>query len=315
MFDEAKGEGSGGFDVMIIGGGPAGLSAAIWCADLGLKSVLFDEGMEFGGQLGWTFNEIRNYPGFPSITATDLRSRLVNQVASGTTVLIAERVTSVNLAARSAVIEDGRTFVARSVIIATGVRRRRLGLRGEEELLGRGILQSGVGSRQEVNGRHVVIVGGGDAALENAVILSESGARVTLVHRGTAFRARRDFVDAARRNESISFSLSAEVSSILGDERFHGVELFHPSSDERSRVEADFLLIRIGTQPNTEMFARQIEMDARGYIRVAADTSTSVPGVYAIGDAAFPVSPTISTAVGTAAIAVKMIEAATQRRF
>jgi thioredoxin reductase (NADPH) len=300
------------FDVMIIGGGPAGLSAAIWCADLKLRAVLFDDGAELGGQLKWTFNEIRNYPGIASISAEELCRRFIEHAESGTAVMINARVERVELLAKTAVLDDGRVFTASAVIIATGVRRRRLEVPGEGELTGRGILTSGVRSQNQVAGRHVLIVGGGDAALENAVLLSRSASRITLIHRGEAFRSRREFVDEARQKDNITVRPSTHVTSILGSSRFEAVELLDVKRNERFQLNADFLLIRIGTQPNTELFMGQIETDSGGFIKVTADTSTSLDRVHAIGDAALPFAPTLSTAIGTAAIAAKLISSKTQ---
>jgi thioredoxin reductase (NADPH) len=306
MIDNQGGVAGDLFDVIIIGGGPAGLSAAIWCSDLKLTSVLFDDGEDFGGQLGWTFNPITNYPGILSIEARELRRRITEHAANGTSVLIPARVAEVDLAAKSAMLSDGGVFRSRAVIIATGVSRRRLGLPGESELLGRGVLYSGVGSKSEVAGGHVVIVGGGDAAVENALILSESASQITVVHRGEALRARREFTDAAEGRANVHVRLRSEVASILGEQRFEGVEL-RSEVIGPERLPADFLLVRIGTQPNTELFAGQIEMDD-GFACVDADASTSTPGVYAIGDASSRIAPTLSTAIGTAAIAAKAIE-------
>lgn len=313
MTDRAVNTAERDFDVLIIGGGPAGLSAAIWCADLNLRALVIDEGEQPGGQLGWTFNDIRNYPGIGSIRATYLRDRIVGQAAATQTAIVRSRVVRANLVERRVLLEDRRSFAGDAVIIATGIRRRRLGFEQESRLLGRGILQSGVGSRAEVAGRRVVIVGGGDAALENAAILSQTAEQITLVHRTATFRARREFVDAVTGKRNIRLRLSEHVTSIIGDERFEAVELSGAETNETSRVDADLLLIRIGTQPNTELFAGQVDLDSDGFIRVTADMSTSIRKVYAIGDVAFSHAPTLSTAVGTASIAAKTIAASLLR--
>jgi len=209
--------------------------------------------------------------------------------------------------ARSIVLEDGRHLTARAIIIATGVRRRKLDVPGEDEFCGRGILDSGATAKNEVAGKTVVIVGGGDAALENALMLGETAKRVTVVHRRDEFTARRDFVDRARQNLKIEFVLNSNVAAITRNQNVEGVEICDVRSGATSHLATDTLLIRIGVVPNTEVFQGQLELDKSGYIVADPNCATSLPHAYAAGDVANPRSPTISTAAGTAATAAKHI--------
>lgn len=301
-------------DVLIIGGGPAGMSAALWCADLGLGSVVLEQRAEPGGQLLHTFGPVKNYLGIEAANGRDLRDRFLKHlenrraaVATGATV---ERA---DLASRTVLLHDGRRFSANSIVIATGVRRRKLGVPGEDEFSGRGILESGVGDRDTLEGKDVVIVGGGDAAIENAAILGERARKIIVVHRRTEFGARAELIERALSSGRVEFVTGAEVARVAGAEVVNGVEVRDALTGKTTFIEADALLIRIGVVPNTELFRRQIELDSTGYIIVAADGTTSVTGIYAAGDVANPVSPTISTAVGTAATAVKSIAQARKR--
>ncbi len=294
-------------DVLIIGGGPAGLAAALWCADLGLDAVLLEARPEFGGQLLQTFGPITNYLGVTAANGRELRDRFLEHVSNKRVTLITEAVVEhADLAAKRIRLADGRDFAGRSILIATGVRRRRLGVPGEEEFRGRGVLESGIRDRAQVAGKRVVIVGGGDAALENALILRETAARVIIVHRRSEFSARQAFVDLAQNDPNIELALGSQVTSITGGDTVEGVETFDAAAGP-STIAADAIVIRIGVVPNTELFRGQIELDEQGYVIVDQNGSTSLPGIYSVGDVANPSSPTIATATGSAATTVKAV--------
>lgn len=295
-------------DVLIIGGGPAGMSAALWCADLGLGSVVLEQRAEPGGQLLHTFGPVKNYLGIEAANGRDLRDRFLKHLENRrVAVATGAAVERADLASRTVLLHDGRRFSANSIVIATGVRRRKLGVPGEDEFFGRGILESGVGDRHKVEGKDVVIVGGGDAAIENAAILSESGTKVIVVNRRAELRAREELIERARISGRVEFLTGSQVVRIAGDESVSGVELRDVATGETRSIQAYAVLIRIGVLPNTEFLRGPIEMDDNGYLLTGADGMTSVTGVYAAGDVANPISPTISTAVGTAASAVKSI--------
>lgn len=293
------------FDVIIIGGGPAGLSAALWSADLGLNAILVEKEGELGGQLLLTFNAIKNYLGVEAANGRELRDRFLQHIENlEVKRLTRASVATADLAARSIGLENGRTILGRAIIIATGVRRRRLGIPGEVEFRGRGILESGVRDRAEVAGKRVVIIGGGDAALENALMLTETAAKVVVIHRRDEFSARSEFVESARNDPKVEFAFDSQVTAISGDRSVEAVEITNANTGERSKIAADAVLIRIGVVPNTELFRGQVDMDDAGYIVTTQDCATSLPGIYAAGDVANPRSLTISTAVGSAATAI-----------
>jgi len=295
-------------DVIILGGGPAGMSAALWSAELGLTATLLERRGELGGQLLWTHNPIDNYLGIHARNGRELRQRfLAHFRSSGILGTTDAEVSRADLPGRTVLLTDGRTFTGRAIIIATGVRRRQLNIPGELEFRDRGIIESGALSRREVSGGHVVVIGGGDAALENALILSETARKVTLLHRRSELTARDEFRSAARVRENIEFRPHAHAIGVNGRSTVEAVEIADSLTGERGTIRADFLLIRIGVVPNTELFAGQIELDDRAYIVTDRTRTTTMDRVFAIGDVASPHSPTISGAVGGGASAVKEI--------
>ena len=298
-------------DVAIVGGGPAGISAAIWCVELGLKYVLFEREAEVGGQMLSTHGPVHNYPGLRAGNGRELRDLFLAHAAqSGIEPVTRTGVVEADLSQRTLSLADGTAVRFGNLVIATGVRRQQLGIPGEIEFADRGMLRSGVLARESVKGKKVVIVGGGDAALENALILSKTAERVTVVHRGDHFRARNEFVSAAGEESNISFLFGSRVTEIVGSGTIEAVTIEETLSSERSRLATDFILVRIGVEPNSELFADQLDTDEQGYIRTDSTCLTSRSGIYAIGDIAHPTSPTIATAVGTGATAAKSMASA-----
>ena len=297
-------------DVIIIGGGPAGLSAALWCRDLGLDAILFERSDDLGGQLLWIHGRIENYLGLTVANGRELRDQFVEHLSAREIVPIkTSPVTSIDVVRKMVTLENGEKYAAGAVVIATGVRRRSLSVPGEQEFLGKGILSSGAASKKDVGGQKIVIVGGGDAAIENSVILSEFAEKVTVVHRRSEFRARPALLDAAEKIANIEFILDTEVAAVLGDDKVTSVEITSVRDRGGRTIPADSVLIRIGVQPNTEILNGQLELDADGYVRVGSSGASSVPAIFAVGDVANPVSPTISTAVGGGATAAKSVSA------
>ncbi len=297
-------------DVIIIGGGPAGLSAALWCNELGLKSVLFEKEKEFGGQLLATHNPVKNYLGIETSNGRELSEKFIRHLNSfNLPAMKGTAVFSVDLASKSVTLSNTEVHSADAIIIATGVRRRSLGVPGETEFLDRGVLRSGVESKDAVAGRDVVIVGGGDAAIENALILSKAAASVKVIHRRDQFTARSEFLDAARQLGNVEFIVNSEILAINGTEAVDAVEIGNLENGSRTIIRADAVLIRVGVLPNTELFVGQIEMDAGGYILVDALCAASLPAIFAAGDVANRLSPTISTAVGSGAAAAQAAHA------
>jgi thioredoxin reductase (NADPH) len=300
------------FDVIVIGAGPAGMSAALWCADLGLTAALVERRAEPGGQLLWTHGPIENYPGVKTANGPELRDIFSRQLEGREIrVFYGAGVQSLDPFAKTVELADGPQLYGRAVVFATGVRRRSLGIPGEAEFLGKGILHSGRAAGGEVAGKRVVVVGGGDAALENALILSEGAANVTVVHRRGEFIARDEFVLAASDRPNVDFRFNTRLTAIVGDGSVRAVDV--TSFGKEARLDCQYVLIRIGVEPNVELLRDAIELDEHGYVRVGSDCSTNVDAFYAVGDVASPVSPTIATAVGMGATAAKAITARLER--
>lgn len=301
------------YDAIIIGAGPAGLSAALWCDDLHLRALLIERQAESGGQLLWIHNTVANHLGIlRAANGRDVRDLFAEQIAARKiTARLEAEVAHLDAQTRSITLAGGETLRARSIIVATGLRRRELDVPGEAEFRGRGVSASGTRDRSLLAGREVCVVGGGDAAIENALLLAEVCPRVWLVHRGNELRARPEFVERLTAESRITTLLGTTIARIFGSMRVEGVELQRGGNYERLAVEA--VLVRIGYAPNTELLRGQVEMDDGGYVRVTHEGETSVPDVFAIGDISNPRAPTISGAVGAGATVAKVIEARSRR--
>ncbi len=284
------------------------MSAALWCAEVGLSALIVERENDLGGQLSHIHNPIRNYLGVETANGHEMKQRFVASLACleiETTFGVA--VECIDVERKVANLSDGRSFEWGSLIFATGVRRRLLGIQGEKEFVGRGVLNSGVGEKHKAEGKTVVVIGGGDAALENSLILSDVASRVVVVHRRAQFTARQEFIDAAVRRSNIELMTGKTAISINGDERVSGVTIHDISDHTVSTVVSDLVLVRIGVVPNSELLSGRVEMDRAGYVIVDASGASSAANVFAVGDVAHPNSPTISTAVGTGATVVKTI--------
>ncbi|MGH9946022.1 MAG: NAD(P)/FAD-dependent oxidoreductase [Pyrinomonadaceae bacterium] len=294
------------FDVVIIGGGPAGIAAAIWCGDLGLTSALIDRNEVLGGQLLNVFNPITNYPGISAASGSDLRDLFVNSLSrQNCRQLLGLDVVGFDSEKMSVLLSDGSVYFGNSIIIATGVRRRRLGVPGEKEFLGKGILYSGAKEAQSVKGRNVLVVGGGDAATENALILSEFARSVILVHRGEKLSARRDFVERIHKTANVNVLFNSEVLNFEGDNKLLSVNIADRKTNTSQTIEIDNALVRIGFEPNSELFRFQINCDQNGYILIDSNCRTTSPNTYAAGDVALPNTQTIAAAAGMGSTAAK----------
>lgn len=294
------------FDVAIIGGGAAGLSAALWCDDLGLRAVLLESASELGGQLLRVYNPILNHLGSRAETGRELRDSFIEQLENRKFRLELDSfVREFDFEEKTVSTKRGEIFRVASIIIATGVRRRKLRVAGEEEFCGKGIIESGKKDGKLTEGKRIAVIGGGDAALENSLILSEFASEVFLINRSGEFRARSEFLEAARKIPKVKILTETIVKKISGGESVENLEL--ENAGKFQNLPVDFVLIRIGVEPNTELFRDKLELDRAGYIKVDSRCATSLENVYAVGDAANPASPTVSSAVGMGATAVKAI--------
>lgn len=296
------------FDVVIVGGGPAGLSAAIWCADLGLQAAVFEGSATVGGQLERIYGPISNYPGLAAKNGSELRGHFVRHLEKAhIRPMTGMKVEMIDVFSRSVTLSNGESISGRALILAMGVSRRRLDIPGEAKFAGRGILASGTLESGLAVGKTVIVVGGGDAAMENALILSETAKKVYLVHRRKEFSARPEFLKAVISRPNILPLLERKMTEINGDENVDSVVIEGPGAADREILPIDLVLVRIGVEPNSGLVRDDLEVDRKGYIKVDGLCRTSVERVYAIGDIANPIAPTIAGAVGQGATAAKQI--------
>jgi thioredoxin reductase (NADPH) len=269
---------------------------------------MLEQEREVGGQLLWTYNAIENYLGVRVGDGRELRDLFAGQIQDADFDLWTEvEIERVDLRAKRIALRSGEELRAIGIVIATGVRRRRLGIPGETELAGRGVIESGTRDRAAVAGKDVCIVGGGDAAAENALMLVEVCPTVTLVHRGTSLRARREFVERLRMDHRITVFTESVVRRIIGETEVEAVEILRARAIKPFQMAVRAVLIRIGVEPNTDLFRDQVHVDERGFIVVSGEQETSVGNVFAVGDVSNPLAPTISGATGAGATAAKVL--------
>ena len=294
-------------DAVIVGAGAAGISAALWLRDFGLDAVLVEEEARPGGQLHEIHAAVPNYLVAYGWDGARLAGAvLADARAAALPILVGSGVA--RLSVRGRWVERGADEAgeatrlhARSLIVATGLRRRVLRVAGESDLQGRGVSHSANRDRVRFEGKPVVVVGGGTAAIEDAILCADAGSNVTLLHRSSTFRARRDFLEQARANPRVEIVERAAVTRILGEDAVSGVEYRVRGSRTVRRAEAAGVFIRIGWEPRSELVRRQVRCDAAGYVRVTATGATSVPWVFAAGDVCSPRCPSIANAVGQGA--------------
>jgi thioredoxin reductase len=295
-------------DVIIIGAGPAGLSTAFWCDELGLDTLVLEQAEEVGGQLHRVYNPINNYLGLKSSNGAELLERFAADLDSAEFDLWTQTtITAVDLKAKSVSLASGEELQSIAIVIATGVRPRELGVPGEKEFIGKGMIESGTRDRELFAGHDVCVVGGGDAAVENALLLSHVCPTVTLVHRGKKLRARQEFREQLQSNHCITVFTESVLTRIMGDDHVEAVEIQRKQGLKPFQLAVRGVLIRIGVEPNTGLFREQLETDERGYVVVNSQQETNVPMVFAAGDVSNPVAPTISSATGAGATAAKVI--------
>lgn len=302
-------------DVLIIGAGPAGLAAALWCDELGLDTLVLEQAETVGGQLLSIYNPIENYPGVSVKSGREFLDLLSPKLETADFDLWTNTtIESVDLKAKRVVLQSGEQLQSISIMIATGVRRRQLGIPGESEFAGRGILESATRNREQLAGKDICIVGGGDAAAENALLLADICPTVTVVHRGRTSKARREFTEQMVGHHSITIFPESVVTRILGNARVEAVEILRKDALKPFQMAVQGVLVRIGVEPNTELFRQQVNLGEDGYVLVNGEQETNVANVFAIGDVANPLAPTISGATGAGATAAKVIASRLNKR-
>jgi thioredoxin reductase (NADPH) len=297
-------------DVIIIGAGPAGLSAAFWCDELGLDTLVLEQAEEIGGQLHRVYNPINNYLGLEARNGRELLERFSAGVdEAGFDLWTGVEIESVDLRAKRISLRSGERLQSIAMIIATGVRPRTLNIPGEREFAGKGMIESAARDRDLFAGEDVCVVGGGDAAVENALLLAEVCPTVTVVHRGKKLRARREFAERLQPNHAVTVFTESVLTQILGGERVEAVEILRKDGLKPFQLAVRGVLIRIGVEANTGLFQDQLALDQKGYVKVTNEQETNVSMVFAAGDVSNPQAPTISGATGAGATAAKVIAA------
>ncbi|MBO3754562.1 MAG: thioredoxin-disulfide reductase [Candidatus Brockarchaeota archaeon] len=273
------------YDVIIIGSGPAGLTAAIYTGRARLKTLVI-AGSSWGGQLMLT-SLVENYPGFPEgLLGPDLMNNMLKQAQRFGAEMIFEDAESADFSGRPfKVVAGGVAYKSHAVIIATGASPKELGVKGEERLRGKGVSNCAVCDGAFFRDRTVVVVGGGDSAMEEALFLTKFAEKVKVIHRRSELRATKILQERAFSNPKIEFVWNSVVEEILGGERVEGVRVKRVDTGEVSEIRCDGVFVSIGYKPNTELFRGQVEMDEKGYIVVRDYTKTSVDGVFVAGEA------------------------------
>jgi thioredoxin reductase (NADPH) len=286
--------------VLIIGSGPAGLTAALYSARANLHPIVI-EGFEAGGQL-MTTTEVENYPGFPSgVLGPELMGKMREQAERFGAEFVTSNATKVDLSqAPFQVWVEDQGYTGKSVIVATGAKAKMLGLAAEQQYLGRGVSTCATCDGFFYRDKPLVVVGGGDSAMEEALFLTRFASKVTVVHRRDQLRASKVMQDRAFANPKIDFIWNSTVTDLLGDQTVSGVRLRNLVDGEERDYEAAGVFVAIGHTPNTELFAGQLDLDDAGYIVVdEPGTATNVDGVFAAGDVVDHVYRQAVTAAGT----------------
>jgi thioredoxin reductase (NADPH) len=288
-------------DVIIIGSGPSGYTAALYAARAKLNPLLFEGSVTSGGALMNT-TEVENFPGFPDgVLGPDLMDSIRKQAERFGAELVTDDVTEVDLTAIPKVVRAGSdTFLARSVIIATGSSYRELGIPGEKRLSGHGVSWCATCDGFFFRDQDIAVVGGGDSALEEATFLTRFARSVTIVHRRDSLRASAIMQDRALASPKIRFAWDSTVTEVVGEDRVSGIKLSNTRTGEESFLEVSGIFVAIGHDPRSELFTDQLATDDEGYLLVEQpSTRTAIPGVFAAGDVVDHIYRQAVTAAGS----------------
>ncbi len=297
------------YDVIIIGGGPAGLSAAIYAGRAQRRVLVLEKGL-LGGQVSMTM-DIANYPGFPEgIDGPQLAEKMQAQAERyGTEFKVAEAKDIRYSVDQGFEITTGKESLrARAVIIATGSSPKKLGVKGEEELRGKGVSYCGTCDAPFFRGKKIVVVGGGDTALKESLHLTKFASKITLIHRREAFRAEKIYQKQVLSNEKIKVLFDSELEEISGHPSVSQVKVRNNISKESSKIDVDGVFIFVGTNPNTDLICKLIPKNCRGHIETDNSMMTAIKGLFAIGDVREGSYRQVATAVGEGATAAMAVE-------
>lgn len=296
------------YDMIIIGGGPAGYTAALYAARSGLDCLVVEK-LSAGGQMALT-HQIDNYPGFPDgVDGFTLADSMKNQAERfGVQTKFAE-VKELNLLENPKVVKTANeTFLAKTVVLAMGANPRELGVKGEQELIGKGISYCAACDGMFYRGKTVTVVGGGDTAAVDALLLSRVAKKVVIIHRRDTLRATKIYHEPLLKAENVEFCWDSVVTELLQDEKISGVRLRNVKTGDFSEIAVDGVFVSVGRKPATELLQGQIALDESGYAIAGEDTKTSIDGVFAVGDIRTKSLRQVVTAVADGAVAVHSAE-------
>lgn len=289
-------------DIIIIGAGPAGMTAALYALRAG-KTVVVLEGESFGGQIAFAPN-VENYPSVMSISGNEFSSNLLDQIiALGADIEFEKAVEIVDGKTKTVRTESGEVFEGKAVIIATGVKHRKLGLENEESLIGNGVSYCAVCDGAFFKGQDVAVIGGGDTALQDALYLSNSSKKVYLIHRRNEFRAEKRLVEKVKQAENIEFILDSNVTKLIGDEKLKAIEIKNRIDFFEKEIQVSGLFIAIGQIPQNDFFKDFEKLDEYGYFDTNENTVSKTRGVFIAGDCRKKQVRQLTTAVSDGAIA------------
>lgn len=296
------------YDVLVLGGGPAGYTAAMYAARAGFQVAVLER-LAAGGQMALT-HQVDNYPGFDEgVDGFDLGMRMQKGAERFGAETIFADVQSVELQGRIKKLHtDQGIFYGRAVIIATGANPRKLGIPMEQELTGKGVHYCAACDGMFYRGKTVVLVGGGNSAVADALVLSRVAEKVILVHRRDTLRASKIYHEPLQQAENLEFRWNSEVTSLVHGERVEGVVIHNKATGESEQIVCDGVFVSIGRTPATALFEGQLELDEAGYIVAGESTATNLPGVYAVGDVRTKAVRQIVTATADGAVAAHEIE-------
>ena len=296
------------YDVIVIGGGPAGYTAALYAARAGLSTLVIEK-LYAGGQMTQT-TQIDNYPGYPDgIDGVTLGVNMQKGAQRFGTETVNSEVRSVQLEGEIKSVETARdTYLGRTVVIATGADHKHLGVAEEEKLVGRGVAYCAACDGMFYRGKTVAVVGGGNSVAADAMTLSRVAKKVYLIHRRSTLRAEKIYREQLEKAENVEFLWNTTVSKLLYGDTLTGVKLQKTDSPVEIMLEVDGLFVSVGRSPATELFRGKLELDENGYIIADESTQTSVPGVYAVGDVRTKKVRQIITAAGDGAVAAYYVQ-------
>ena len=298
------------YDMIIIGGGPGGYTSALYAARAGMDAVVLER-LSAGGQMALT-PQIANYPGFTDgIGGFELGEQMKNQAERFGAKSVSADVKKVDLHANPKIIETSEgTLCSKTVVIATGANPRELGLPGESDLLGLGVHYCAACDGMFYKGKTVAVVGGGNSAAADALLLSRVAEKVIVIHRRDTLRATKVYHEPLMQAENVTFMWDSRVEHLLHDEKLTGLSVKNVKTNEETEIAIDGLFVSIGRKPATELFKDQLTLDENGYIASGETTETNIPGVYAVGDVRTKLLRQVVTAVSDGAVAVHMAEEA-----